>query len=323
MKWLAVVFGLILAFGCGNKQHAKEEDEEAAFNYETFSEHYTKASLPYQLSDTALQKNKDTARIAAAQLIPFISDSIRKKLFGKSTSIRYIPLHRIEDKKGESYFITKATGGGKTVALLTVFSKNHDSAATFPFLSPDSNTTTTQVSVIDNSFSISRNVTQREKNGVIIEGKDVYAYNEAVNGFTLIMTDVLDERTQELINPIDTFPRRHHFSGDYVKDKRNIVSIRDGRNDKELLVFVHMEKEEGTCTGELKGTLFFTSSKTAVYRQGGDPCVMEFTFATNAVTVHEDEGCGAHRDMKCVFDDTYKRKDAAKQKATKKKPARK
>jgi hypothetical protein len=88
-------------------------------------------------------------------------------------------------------------------------------------------------------------------------------------------------------------------------------------------VFVHMEKEEGTCTGELKGTLFFTSTTTAVYRQGGDPCVMEFTFTPTAVTVREDEGCGAHRDMKCVFNDTYKRKDIAKQKTTIKKPARK
>ena len=43
------------------------------------------------------------------------------------------------------------------------------------------------------------------------------------------MTDPLDDRVQEVINPIDTFARKNKFSADYVKDKMNIVSIRDER----------------------------------------------------------------------------------------------
>lgn len=323
MKWLVVVFGWMMVLGCGNsnKSKAPAEDSESTFDYEAFSEHYKTAKLPYQLSDTALLQNKDTARIPAAQLAPYISDSVRKKLFGNTTNIRYIPLQKIEDKNGEQYFITKAVGGSKTAALLTVFSKAHDTATTFSFLAPDNDPTTAQISTIDNAFSISRNVIQKQENGVIIEGKDVYAYNAAINGFTLIMTDILDEQNLELINPIDTFARRHRFAGDYVKGKRNIVSVRDGRNDRELQVFVHIEKEGGECMGELKGTLFFTSTTTAVYRQGGDPCVMEFRFTPTSVILKEDEGCGAHRDLKCVFDDTYPRKDATRQKPAKRKPS--
>jgi len=325
MKWLAVAFGLMVLFGCGNsKKNEKKTDEaETGFDYETFSKHYAAASAPYQLSDTGLLQNKDTARLAASQLAPFVSDSIKKKLFGKTTGIRYIPLQKMEAKKGESYFITKAVSGDKTAALLTVFTKKHDTAASLLFLLPDDNANTTQVSAIDNSYSISRNVTQKEKNGVIIDGKEVYAYNPDGNNFTLIMTDVLDDQNQELINPIDTLPRHHRFSGDYVKDKKNIVSVRDGRNANELRVFVHIEKEDGTCTGELKGALFLTSSTTAVYRQGSDPCVMEFRFSDHAVMVKEDEGCGAHRGMTCTFNDTFPRKEAVKQKAAKKKPVHK
>src|SRR5215218_4021033 len=107
MKRLAVVLGLVITVGCSDSKSTKKEgEEEETFNYETFSKHYATASLPYQLSDTGLKKNKDTARIAPTQLAPFIADSIKKKLFGKTTGIRYIPLQKIENKKAESYFIT-------------------------------------------------------------------------------------------------------------------------------------------------------------------------------------------------------------------------
>ena len=315
---------LLAAFiSCGTNNNTIEEEDgvENGFEYESFSDQFKTASLPYQISDTGLLKNKDTTRVKATQFTRFISDSLKKKAFGKTTGIRFIPLDKIEAKNGENYFLTKGVSGSKVAAFLTVFGNAKDTGISFPFLIPDANANTTQVSVIDKAYSISRNVTQREKNDILIEGKDVYAFNTAVNDFTLIMTDVLDEKNQELINPIDTFSRRHKFSGDYVRDKRNLVSIRDGRNENELYMFVHFEKEEGEedCIGELKGTLFFTSSTTAVYRQGGDPCVMEFRFTPNSVTLKEEEGCGRHRGLKCSFDDTYRRKVTAKAKAPKKK----
>lgn len=322
MKKLRFLLLLLTAFGCSNNKTAQPDEEEAGFDFETFSERYAAASLPYQLSDTGLLKNKDTARIPATQFAPFVADSIKKKIFGKTTGIRYIPLQKLE-KRGETYFITKAVSGNKTVALLTVFGKEHDTAASFPFLIPDADASTTQVSTIDNALSVSRNVTRKSQDDVTVEGKDVYAYNAAINGFTLVLTDVLDEGTQELINPIDTLPRKHRFSGDYGKDKKNMVSIRDGRSAAELNMFIHFEKEEGECIGELKGTLLLTSTTTAVYRQGGDPCVLEFTFTPTSVALREQEGCGSHRGLKCSFDGKYARKDVSKQKSGKKKSVKK
>lgn len=121
-----------------------------------------------------------------------------------------------------------------------------------------------------------------------------------------------------MINPIDTFPRKHKFSGDYGKDKKNIVSIRDGRYPNQLMVFVHLDKDDGACTGELKGTLLLTSSTAGIYREGGDPCMMSFRFSGNSVVIKEDQGCGAHRGLDCSFDGTYARKKEAKPKPPKK-----
>ena len=153
MKWMVVGFAWMIFVGCSNNKSAKPESGENSFNYETFSKSYKAASLPYQLSDTALLKNRDTTRVPSAQLAPFIADSIKKKLFGKTTGIRYIALRKIENKKGESYFISKASSGGKIAALLTVFNKEHDNAASFPFLLPDGDANTIQVSTIDNAYS--------------------------------------------------------------------------------------------------------------------------------------------------------------------------
>jgi hypothetical protein len=135
-----------------------------------------------------------------------------------------------------------------------------------------------------------------------------------------LLTNPLNH-TAEVINPIDTLPRKNKFSGDYVKDKRNFVSIRDGRSSKELLLFIHIEK--GDCTGEIKGSLILTSSSTAVYRQSGDPCQLSLQFGSNSVSIKEDGGCGAHRGLDCSFDGTFKRKKEAKSKTTKKRSSSK
>jgi hypothetical protein len=126
------------------------------------------------------------------------------------------------------------------------------------------------------------------------------------------MTDVLDDKAQEVINPIDTFARTHQFAGDYIKDKRNMVSIRNGRSENEINFFIHFERMEGECNGELKGTALLTSSKTAVYRQGGDPCVLEFHFTNSSVSLKEVEGCGSHRGVKCVIEGSFPKKKTPK-----------
>ena len=72
--------------------------------------------------------------------------------------------------------------------------------------------------------------------------------------------------------------------------------------------FVHFEKDNAECVGELKGTARMISPTKAYYKAVGNPCTIEFTFNGPAVVMKEIEGCGSYRDIKCFFEGTYPRK---------------
>ena len=149
--------------------------------------------------------------------------------------------------------------------------------------------------------------------------RNIYIYNSGANIFTLILTEPNEEAITTIFNPIDTLARKNKFSGDYVKDKRNFIAVRDGKKESELLFFVHFEKDKGECTGELKGTAKIASGKIARYQEVGNPCSIEFTFNSSNIVMKEVQGCGSYRDIKCFFEGSYIRKKKAIQKNQKKK----
>ena len=317
MRRLTLFLMMSLLWACSNG--VPEEDEESSgFKYQAFAESFREATLPFQLSDTLFLKNKDTAAIRNTTFRSLIPDSVSSKIFGEKAKISYIPLWKIEFPKAERYFIVKAVAGQKKAALLLIFNEDDSFGAAFPFLVPDADAGTFQISGIDKAYSVFKTVVKRRSNNVSAEGKDVYVYNKDAAGFTLIMTDPLDDKSLELINPIDTLAKKHKLAGDYTKDKRNIVSIRDGRNDSLLTVFIHIDNGKD-CSGEIKGEAQLTSPTTAVYRQAGDPCILQLTFAKSSVRLTELEGCGSRRGLECAFDGSFPRKKAEKAKASSKK----
>lgn len=320
---LRIGFVLLLCIGFGCNSEKSDSAEVAGFSFEGFSNLFKEAALPYVLSDTGLLNKKDTASIRSKEFEKFIPDSLKKKIFPKGSKVKYYPLAKVKDVEGETYFIVRAAAGSKKTALLLAFDNAGNYGAAFPFLIPDTDPVSSQVSSIDRSLNISRNITRKRNNEILGEGKDVYVYNSGAKTFTLIMTDLLDERTVDLINPIDTLSRTIKYSGDYVKGKRNIISIRDGRGPKQAVAFVHLESNDGECIGELKGNILFTSSNTAIYRQGGDPCVLQFTFTNSAVTLKEEQGCGNYRGLDCPMEGTYTKKKESKPKSTNKRKPKK
>ena len=304
----------LVIFGCKGKKNTGEEVK--GFSYQSFSELFKPLSLPYQLADTSLMHGKDTTTIHSPEFDQFLSDSIKSKIFGKSTNIRYTAIGSVKASARKNFYIVKAAATNRRLALLYVFEGDQFNTV-FPFLFPDDDPTTSQLSILDNSLSITKFITQKKPGNITAEGKDVYAYDEESKAFSLVLTNPIDVNT-ELVNPIDTLPRTHKLAGDYGKDKKNFVSVRDGRNPSQLLVFIHVENEEG-CSGELKGDLLLTSPSTAVYRQGGDPCVLSFKFTGTAVNVKEDEGCGSRRGLNCSFDGNFTRKKQQKSKQAVKK----
>jgi hypothetical protein len=194
------------------------------------------------------------------------------------------------------------------MAFLVAFDKKQQFIAGMPALQPDQKSSTGQSFSIDRRYSITKKVQLRNSDGSISEGKDVYALNIEGKNFILIMTDALDDKITELINPIDTLARTHKFSADYSTGKMNLVSIRDGRKNDRLTFFIHFEKNNGECTGELKGEAILKTNNTAEYSEGGDPCKLRFIFSSSSVTLQEIEGCGSRRGMKCSFDGSFAKK---------------
>jgi hypothetical protein len=170
---------------------------------------------------------------------------------------------------------------------------------------------------MDRRYSVIRNRTRRKTDGSLVYNKSVYVYNTA-GVFTLILTESNEAVEQkEVYNPIDTLPRKNPLSGNYVRDKKNFISIRDGRRAGQLLFFVHIEKGGGDCTGELKGELDLVKPTIAQYRKADDHCELEFSFASGSVTMRELEACGNHRGIKCVFDGTFPKKREPKKSVSK------
>ena len=48
------------------------------------------------------------------------------------------------------------------------------------------------------------------------------------------------------------FPSTNKFSGDYIADKRNYISVRDGKNALTYAFFIHFEKNNGNMCRRIK-----------------------------------------------------------------------
>jgi hypothetical protein len=221
----------------------------------------------------------------------------------------------VED--GETYVFIKAMASAKQATYLLCFDKLDSFRAAMPLVVSSPDKTLRQEGGMDRRYSVIRNRTRRKPDGSQVYNKSVYVYNSA-GVFTLILTESNETvEEKEVYNPIDTLARKHPLSGNYVRDKKNFITIRDGRRQGQLLFFVHMEKSGGECTGELKGELDIIKPNLAQYRKADDHCVLEFSFTASSVTMRELEACGNHRGIKCVFDGTYPKKREPRKPAAK------
>jgi hypothetical protein len=287
-----------------------------------FIEFFQDAKLPFQFDDAALQKkDNDSFRISYKVFTQFVPDTVISKTFGKEVKPKFYPIGKVTVSKQETYLFVKAVSGDKKIAFITGFDKRQHFIAGMPLLLPDQYVSTQQVSGIDRKLSIFKIVQRKNTDGTMNEGKEIYILNSEAKNFMLILTDQLDERPTELINPIDTLPRKNKLSADYSTGKINLVSVRDGRKPDRITFFIHFvrkdsygENNNAECIGELKGEAFLRTPSMAEYRTGGDPCILQLNFTSSSVTINELEGCGSHRGLHCVFEGTYPRKKEIKRK---------
>ncbi len=299
-----MLLALVIFTGCKSKKKPSLSGEEMV-DISDFIDFFPTANLPYKFTDTSLlRKEKDSLLISYKVITQFVPDSVFDQVYGKGVKPKVYPLGKVVVSKGETYLFIKTVAKDKRAAFIVAFDKDNKYIAAMPALRPDQSTATAQSMVLDKQYTITKIMQRKSIDGSISEGKDVYVLNVDAKNFILIMTDALDDKITELINPIDTLPRKHKYAADYGTGKMNLVSIRDGRKPELLSFFVHFDKDNGGCSGELKGEAIIQSANTAQYREGGDPCILTFTFSANSVSIKE-ENCGNHRGLKCSFDGSF------------------
>jgi hypothetical protein len=272
-----------------------------------FIEFFPQVNLPFIVSDTTLSKKKsDSSLIAYSVFTQFIPDSVLKTDFNKSYPKIYA-LGRVKEKGRETYLFVKAVQGAKRVAYLVTFDDDKKYLNTLRLVRTGENYTSVYGS-LDKKYQITTYRERKSRSGEVTFKRNVYIYNSASNDFTLILTEPNQEIIEDVLNPIDTLSQKNKYTGDYLANKKNFISFRDGKNTSEILFFTHFEKDKGDCVGELKGTARFISAKKAYYKEAGNPCTLEFSFTSSSVTMKEVEGCGSFRDIKCFFEGTYPKK---------------
>lgn len=301
-------FVLVLLGGC--RQHKQPSlSGEDPVEVADFIGFFQPLNLPYQYGDTSLlKKEKDSLLISYKIFTQFVPDSILRKVFGKGVKPKIYALGKVEVKKAETYLFVKTVTPDKKTVFILSFDTKQQFIAGMAVLKPDNSNATTQSFVMDRRYTIIKTVLLKNADGSLSEGRDVYVLNADAKNFTLIMTDALNDKVIELINPIDTLPRKNKLAADYTNGKMNLVSVRDGRRSDRITFFIHMDKNNGVCIGELKGEARITSPSTAEYREDGDPCVLKFIFSSTAVMLKEQEGCGSRRGLNCSFDGSFARK---------------
>jgi len=312
LKFLFLICLVIGLESCKGKKKISLSGEDPV-EVSDFIEFFQPLNLPVQFSDSSLaKKEKDSLLISYKIFTQFVPDSVLRKVFAKGVKPKIYALGKAVVPKAEQYLFVKTVSADKRAYFLLAFDEKEQFIAGMPLLRPDKQSSTSQSAILDRKYTITQTMARKNRDGTISEGKDVYVLNVAARNFMLIMTEALEDKITELINPIDTLPRKHKWSADYANGKMNLVSVRDGRKNDRISFFIHFEKDNGACTGELKGEALIKSSNTAEYKEEGDPCRLKFIFSSNAVTLKEEEGCGSRRGLKCSFDGSFARKKYVK-----------
>jgi len=311
-----IIFMFIVAtISCKSKQADLSSDTPIKPNQ--FVAAFEVLENNFSATDSNIVKLADTVDINKKLLARFIPDTLIKRWMKGDNEATFHPIGRM-DKSTETYLLLLCVKNKKPLTSVIVLDKKNVFLASKDLFDANNN-----YDLYKYSFSLNREPTffvSREK---LVNDKEI-KYTKmgwAFVGKTFIpVVKEGNERSDKLnpiINPIDTFAKENLYSGNYVEDDRNFISIRDGRTKDDYHFFLHIDKNDGNCIGELKGEMHLIDSIHATYTFSGDPCVINFTFDRNIITIKEKGSCGNRRGMDCFFDDAYTKKKEPKKKIAK------
>lgn len=302
---------LLFIVGCKPKTKSLKGNEKVEF--QEMVNAFPELKLSYKTIDSSVYKIADTTTIGYFVMNQFVPDSVMEKI-SKNDSAHF-----------EIHPVGKIIKGEEKYLLANVSVKNRISLTAFLF-HEKTNAFLSSLELLKNKYSDGYRhelhitseptfIMTRQKLGKdkeLLYTRNGYAYNSGIKDFMKVMNDSNEETDKDtIINPIDTLPRLFKFSGDYVKNKRNFISIRDGSKEGRYIFFIHFENSDD-CSGELKGVFNMRDEVHGFYSETNDICVIDFTFERKRVKVKEQNNCGKHRGIQCYFNDTYTLKKESK-----------
>jgi hypothetical protein len=314
MRYLRNLLILLALIGCAETKTDLSGNTPLKIN--DFNAAFKNIELPIRINDTNLVAFTDTIKIGRKALAQFLPDSVVDAIAPKLVKNASIFTVGKIEKETEYYLLLNNKDAKKQTVSVIAFSKKnvflgYQILTQFDLTQKGSQFYGKTLLINkEPTFLIEENKLDPEQ-GLTNEKKG-WAYTE--QGFRLIYLDAnIKPEQKAILNPIDTLPTVNTFSGDYARDKKNFIALRDFGNANKYQFFLHFEKKDGTCVGELKGLLNFNKNQ-ATYSEKGDPCTIQFTITGNIIKIKEDGNCGNHRNMTCYFNDSYDKKRKPKSK---------
>jgi hypothetical protein len=314
MRYLSNLLILLALIGCSETKTDLSGNTPLKIN--DFNAAFKNVELPIRINDTNLTSYTDTLEIGRKALEQFLPDSVVDAIVPKQAKNASLYTVGKIEKEAEYYLLLNNKDDKKqTVSVLTFSKKNVflDYKILTQFdLTHKGSQFYGKTLLINKEPTFLVEETKLDPEQGLTNEKKGWAYTE--QGFRLIYLDAnIKPEQKAILNPIDTLPTLNTFSGDYARDKKNFISLRDFGNANKYQFFLHFEKKEGTCVGELKGLLTFNKNQ-ATYSEKGDPCTIQFIITGNIIKIKEDGNCGNHRNMTCYFNDSYDKKRKPKTK---------
>lgn len=308
-------FCCIFLFSCKDEKVNLLGDTPVKVN--DFIAAFPALSTPFIIADTNLTTIGDTLQIGKKVLLQFVPDSILTNQLSVTEKSIFQPIGRIE-KEAETYLLLKHKINKKLFIHVLVFSKKNEFLANKFLLDNSKNDDYLHSVVINREPTFSINKDRFDRDEQLLKYTRVgWAFTASAGTFINVVNETNEDekRNNTIINPIDTLPKKYKYSGNYVQNDKNFIALRDGSKPNSYLFFIHFEKNNGTCIGELKGEIKMKDENEGIYSESNDPCLIDFKFNRNEITVKEQGSCGNYRGIKCYFNDSYtKKKEATKKK---------
>jgi hypothetical protein len=310
-KWLLIGM-TCLFFAC--KQKTPEQSGNTPMKITDFYKAFNTLPLPIIINDSTLDQIKEGPAIEREQLSQIINTTALDSIVpGKNKKISFLPLFQIT-KDGNHYLILKLKQTLTSKIGIIIFDKENkfmDYKSIIEFANGNHERNNKSKSLFINSEpSFLINESKINNSNDPYNEKTAWAYSDGKLRVIFFDSDQ-KIKNMKIINPIDTLTTNNEFSGNYELNARNFITLRDNGAVNKYQFFLHTEKEEGECIGELKGRIVFNKN-TATYSEKGDACHIQFNINGNSISFKEDGNCGNHRGIKCNFEESFNRKKKAK-----------